>query len=312
MTVPGWVYKRHAYGDISREELYELEKFAESISRTGALGAQAAVADKSNNLHKVMKNVPQEDRDDVLRALRQMKKQASALQDAKKGGTSRDVNIKGKSYKETRVNVDMNNPAHVAILKHLASKGNKGAASQLSAMKKQAAHCASSAKPSNAKKRLKAMSKKAALSGGQLATLMGGAALAPVASHLAMRGIDRMMQKSPAQVQQDLKKILQVHPDIGRPEDPRVQMAYASLMKLNPSYAEDPLIAGPLLKQIVDSRMNVADPNSGSYVDPHMAKTLSEARKAVNTGGPGYSLGSEMGRSLSGGIQQAGKMGIDF
>ena len=250
MTVPGWVYKRHAYGDISKEDLYELEKFAMSISRTGALGAQAAVADKSNNLHKVMKNVPKEDRDDVLRALRHMKKQA--------------------------------------------------------------AHCTSSAKPSNAKKRLKAMSKKAALSGGQLATLMGGAALAPVASHLAMRGIDRMMQKSPAQVQQDLKKILQVHPDIGRPEDPRVQMAYASLMKLNPSYAEDPLIAGPLLKQIVDSRMNVADPNSGSYVDPHMAKTLSEARKAVNTGGPNYSLGSEMGRSLSGGIQQAGKMGIDF
>lgn len=139
----------------------------------------------------------------------------------------------------------------------------------------------------------------------QAAMLMGGAALAPVVSHMAMRGVNSLMAKSPARQQQDLKRILEVHPDIGRPEDPRVQMAYASLTKLNPSYAEDPLIAGPLLKQIVESRMNPADPSSASYVDPGIAKNLSEARKSIADGNPRNTLGDQMGQSMFGATNKA-------
>ena len=245
INVPGWVYKRYAYGDISETELHELEKMAESLSNVGIAGAKKVVADKSNNLQKVMKEVPAEDRDDVLRALRQMKKQAAG--------------------------------------------------------------CASHSKPSSTKKRLKKSIKKQA-DFGTAAAIMGGAALAPIAGHLAMRGINAMSRKSPQQMQQDLRRILQIHPDIGRPTDRRVQMAYATLVRLNPEYAEDPLIAGPLLKQIVDSRMDPANPMSASYMDPGMAKQLSEARKShvegMSTHGRG-TLAGDMRSSIMGGVQNA-------
>ena len=252
MSVPAWVYKRMAFGDISEQEVHELEKFAQSISPTGKAGARAVVQDPSNNLDDVLKNVDAKDRDDVLRALRQMKKQASG--------------------------------------------------------------CASGHKKSSVKKRLKSMQKKAGnpYTPGQIGLLMGGAAMGPVLGHLAMRGIDRMTAKSPASAQRDLQRILEVHPDIGKPNDPRVQMAYASLLKLNPTYAEDPLIAGPLLKQIVESRMDPTNPMSAPYVDPNMAKNLSEARKSVREGDPRATLGDRFGSSISGAIGNIGSSGVDF
>lgn len=239
-TVPGWVYKRYAYGDISAEEVHDLEKLAESLSATGKAGARAVVVDPSNNLQKVMKEVPAEDRDDVLRALRQMKKEAS---DCAKG---------------------------------------------------------------TARKRIKKMKKQADF--GTAAAIMGGAALAPVMGHMAMRGVNALSRKSQAEIQQDLRRILQIHPDIGRPTDRRVQMAYASLVRLNPEYAVDPLIAGPLLKQIVESRMDPTNPGSASMVDPAMAKHLSDARKShLEASSRAGGLGDDMRMSMMGGTQAASK-----
>jgi len=140
---------------------------------------------------------------------------------------------------------------------------------------------------------------------GQMGILMGGAALAPVVGQLASAGINRLMQKSQAQIQQDLKRVLEVHPEIGRPEDPRVQMAYNSLVKLNPTYAEDPLIAGPLLKQIVESRMDPTNPMSNPIVDPGIAKNLSEARKTIRDGAARDTFGGAVGQSLAQGVQMA-------
>ena len=253
-------------GDISSEEVEQLEKLASTLSKkansnvkgrlykaaqavspTAVAGAKAAVEDPSDNLHKVMKAVPKEDRSGVLRVLRQMKES-----------------------------------------------------------KKEASGCASHSKPK--KKAAKGLAKKAAqpLSTFQQAgMLMGGAMLAPIISQLASKGIDALSKKSPSQVRQDLQRILEVHPEIGRPEDPRVQMAYNSLVKLNPEYAEDPLIAGPLLKQIVDSRMDPTNPMSNPIVDPGIAKGLSEARKAVREGKPRNTFGDAMGTSLGQGVQMA-------
>lgn len=239
MSVPAWVYKRMANGDISSREVEELEKFASSISSMGINGAIEVIRDKRNNLDEVMKSVDPKDRDDVLMALRQMKKQANH----------------GCSPKES------------------------------------------------VKSRLKNINKTASF--GQNVAMLTGAAVAPVVGHLAMRGIDAMGAKSQAQIQQDLQRILEVHPQIGRPQDPRVQMAYASLVRLNPKYAEDPLIAGPLLKQILDSRMDPTNPNSAPYLDPGIAKQLTEANKYVNESGGGYSLGSAMRTSLTNAIPNA-------
>lgn len=286
MNVPAWVYKRHAAGDISAEELENLEKFASSISETGRAGAAATVADPRNNLHQVMKSVPPEDRDDVLRALRQMKKQASVF-------TPEEYKQTMDWYRQ-KLKSNPNNKAMRADYESLRK--------HKSSLIKSASNCGTG--HSNTKKRLKKMTK-TAFDPATAGMIIGGSALAPVVGHLAMRGINALNRKSPQQMQQDLRRILQVHPDIGRPEDPRVQMAYASLVKLNPEYASDPLIAGPLLKQIVDSRMNPADPRSASYVDPGVAKGLSEARKAYREGLPRGTFSEDFGRSLSSGVRGA-------
>ena len=87
-------------------------------------------------------------------------------------------------------------------------------------------------------------------------------------------------------------------------------MAYQSLTKLNPQYAEDPLIAGPLLKQIVESRMDPTNPQSASYVDPGIAKGLTDARKAIREGNPRQTFGDAVGASMGQGVQAATLGGI--
>ena len=253
-----------------------------SVSPMGRAGADAAVADKSNNLHKVMKNVPSKDRDDVLRALRQMKKQAAAP----KKETKKDK-IKSMQKLEKRRGLYAGAAGVTG-----AALGSLGSSMLSSKAKRSIPITAGSALAGalagnkynlNKQKKLERdLQKKASFSMGQAGALMGAAALAPMAGAAMGSAIGAFSRKSPAQVQQDLQRILEVHPDIGRPEDPRVQMAYQSLVKLNPSYAEDPLIAGPLLKQIVESRMDPMNPGSSSYVDAGIAKNLSEAAKTVS------------------------------
>ena len=536
MSVPGWVYKRMAMGEISADEVDQLEKLATSlksasISRKGLAGAHAAVADKSNNLHKVMKNVPQEDRDDVLRALRQMKKQAahcasSPKHSAKKKrkfmkkqaeqkqekaegmsnkqkamlgagaatlgalglyGGNRYLNKTLSGFKPDISSADMPRMADVNIgdfvvddlrrteeleraarnqrlhdffseknasarlkkftqglrdrivgldkgtdtffrdnvapafsdeslrdaaaagligagtlgtlggAKALATAYGKSKDEDIQAMlagkeltkeqrkKRRRKRAASVAAKGTAaavgggiagmglkslksiipdivgestkriqqnyskalqdtddfrgrlaltnliseegslldkvlspllrgKRKSKGATKTASAQRigtlGQAGLLVGGAALAPVISGLVGKGIDKMMERSPAQRQRDLQRILEIHPDIGRPEDPRVQLAYQSLVRLNPTYAEDPLIAGPLLKQIVESRMDPTNPMSAPYVDPGMAKNLSEARKAIREGNPRNTMGDNVGASVFGGLQAATMGGL--
>ena len=326
--VPGWAYKKYAYGEITYDELQDLEKLAESLSAEGVAGARQVVRDPSNNLQKVMKDVDPKDRDDVLRALRQMKKEAA---DCATGKASPKKRLK-KMIKEAEASDEFLRQYYGSddeVRRRAAFSANRalgkavpyGLGGAVIGGASGGPHAAvagglagalvggvSELNDSEAyEKELyrRGLHKQADImtAGG----IMAGAALAPVAGHLAMRGINAMSRKSQAEIQQDLKRILQVHPDIGRANDPRVQMAYATLVRLNPEYAEDPLIAGPLLKQIVDGRMDPTNPSSASYIDPNMAKALTEARKSHVEGmryAPG--LGGDMKSSIMSGTQAAG------
>lgn len=378
-------------GRLARKK-EEQEKTA-SASLIGRAGARAAVADKSNNLHKVLKSVPQEDRDDVLRALRSMRKEANYLNKAKgalgdyfsllSGRKLKDVtesmketidsdtaaladdleqvertqklhqryannidrlrnrldNLDSENLSQNDIEVMQDYVNDQLTMFEKATRGNQymmgkandrvvNTKNRLARAKEDIDRVRSAQTKARVGtgiagglglgglymglKNRQEQEKEAAqpLSIGQAGMLMGGAALAPVVGQLAGRGIDKLLEKSPAQRQQDLKRILEVHPDLGRPEDPRVQMAYASLTKLNPEYAEDPLIAGPLLKQIVESRMDPTNPMSASYVDPGIAKGLSEARKSIREGNPRNTFGDSFGSSLSSGVQAATLGGI--
>ena len=424
MMVPDWVYKRVATGEVSLRELEDLEKFASNISATGKAGARAVVKDPSNNLDDVLANVAPKDRDDVLRALRQMKKEAQGtlfrnlehlgmgvggaglgaiggamsddenrLRNAMLGagvglgaghvgynvidpslfqGRARLMNkafsgqpiskeeakalamresmlkapvyaaagaggyLAGKgmsgskeaSYTKSRLTT-MAKEANLAQAKELMDAHGLAAeealrevyprwteekiaagVEQLKYMDKDASGCAGG--HSKTKKRLKKMTKKAN-NYIPAAAIMGGAMMAPIVSNLSSRAINALTQKSDAQIQQDLKRILQIHPDLGRANDPRVQMAYSTLVRLNPEYAEDPLIAGPLLKQIIESRMDPMNPNSASYLDAGVAKNLSDARSMhlrgenMASGGFGDAFGESVGQGTRDAITMLGK-----
>lgn len=355
MSVPGWVYKKMAMGDISPEEVEQLEKLADTlkhagVSAIGQAGANAAVADKSNNLQTVMKNVPAEDRDDVLRALRQMKKTAGLYTGGAFGtpymyggrittqvsrGDATDQQLRNRNIElDAKKNMAAGTGALAGgalgagvghhfggargaaigagigavaggAMKYLGNRFSKQQNTNTLNARAAAQQSMQPKVASATKSRLEKIAMGQLGTLGQMGVLMSGAALAPVVGQLASAGIKRLMQKSQAQIQQDLKRVLEVHPEIGRPEDPRVQMAYNSLVKLNPTYAEDPLIAGPLLKQIVESRMDPTNPMSNPIVDPGIAKNLSEARKSIREGDPRDTFGGAMGQSLAQGIQMA-------
>lgn len=354
--------------DMSDDELLEatdyakyqilpnMHKLAQAVSPIGRAGANAAVANKSNNLQTVMKNVPTEDRDDVLRALRQMKKTAQFSEkeamyigsspymygghfttqvsrgdatdqqlrnrnielDAKKnmaagtgalagGALGAGIGHRFGGARGAAIGTGIGAVAGGAM-KYLGNRFSKQQNTNTLNARAAAAAAQQPMQPkvaSATKHRLEKIAMGQLGTLGQMGILMGGAALAPVVGQLASAGINRLMQKSQAQIQQDLKRVLEVHPEIGRPEDPRVQMAYNSLVKLNPTYAEDPLIAGPLLKQIVESRMDPTNPMSNPIVDPGIAKNLSEARKSIRDGDPRDTFGGAMGQSLSQGVQMA-------
>ena len=129
------------------------------------------------------------------------------------------------------------------------------------------------------------------------------ATAAPLIGYGAMKGIDAL--GNIGQARRDRKalgNILSVHPDIGDPSDPRVNMAFNTLKTMNPEFAADPLLAGPLMKQIVESRMDPMNPSSGSYVDPGQAAKLMELRNNTKKVKSSPSLSGMVGQSMTQGI----------
>ena len=128
----------------------------------------------------------------------------------------------------------------------------------------------------------------------------GVATAAPIIGYGAMKGIDALGNIGAARREKrNLDKILAVHPDIGDASNPRVAMAYSTLKKMNPEFAGDPLLAGPLMKQIVESRMDPMNPSSGSYVDPGQAAKLMELRNNSNKVKGSPSLSNMVGQSIT-------------
>lgn len=128
----------------------------------------------------------------------------------------------------------------------------------------------------------------------------GVATAAPIIGYGAMKGIDALGNIGKARREKrNLDKILSVHPDIGEATDPRVAMAYSTLKRMNPEFADDPLLAGPLMKQIVESRMDPMNPSSGSYVDPGQAAKLMDLRNNTNRIKGSPSLSNMVGQSIT-------------
>lgn len=72
----------------------------------------------------------------------------------------------------------------------------------------------------------------------------------------------------------DLKRILEVHPQLGSTEDPNLRMAFKTLRSVNPEYSKDPLIAGTILDMVMRGRIDPDDPSSAPRFDPALLQSI--------------------------------------
>ena len=114
-----------------------------------------------------------------------------------------------------------------------------------------------------------------ALTAGAAALMVGTALASPVLAAAGAKGAEKMMDKIDNMTfDRDLKKVLDVNKDIGKPNDRQIRLAYQSIRTTNPKFSKDPLIAGTLLRQIMQNKVNPYDPKSPARVDLNIATQL--------------------------------------
>jgi hypothetical protein len=116
-----------------------------------------------------------------------------------------------------------------------------------------------------------------ALGQGAVGLLAGGVGVAAMKAYQALRK------------RRDFKEMLAVNPDLAEHQaaDPNTFNAhYNSLRTMNPGYAQDPIIAGTLMR-----RMSMHGPTAGSV----LMESMESASKALPRGGQGpFSLTSKI------------------
>jgi len=78
----------------------------------------------------------------------------------------------------------------------------------------------------------------------------------------------------------DLRRVVQVNPQLGSPDDPNLRMAFKTLRSMNPEYSKDPLIAGTILDMVMTNRMDPDDPSSAPRFDPALLSSIQNRMKA--------------------------------
>jgi hypothetical protein len=78
----------------------------------------------------------------------------------------------------------------------------------------------------------------------------------------------------------DLRRVVEVNPQLGSPNDPNLRMAFKTLRSTNPEYSKDPLIAGTILDMVMTNRVNPDDPTSAPRYDPALLQSIQQKSKA--------------------------------
>jgi hypothetical protein len=77
----------------------------------------------------------------------------------------------------------------------------------------------------------------------------------------------------------DLRRVVEVNPQLGSPNDPNLRMAFKTLRSTNPEYSKDPLIAGTILDMVMTNRVNPDDPTSAPRYDPALLQSIQQKSK---------------------------------
>jgi hypothetical protein len=108
-----------------------------------------------------------------------------------------------------------------------------------------------------------------AFTGATALTLMTGAA---VGASRAFEALEDRLTKT-----RDYKAMLQASPALSKYDAGQVQMVFNSLRAQAPSMSKDPLIASSFIRKTLEY-----SPESGPFVDPQTAKTLTDVQGNIN------------------------------
>jgi len=131
-------------------------------------------------------------------------------------------------------------------------------------------------------KTAESLSKKAAISSGNLAALGGLALAAPTLAYagaLVPETIESGINS--LSFNRDLHRVTQVNPQLGDPRDPNLRMAFKTLRSVNPEYSKDPLIAGTILDMVMTNRIDPDDPTSAPRFDPALLQSIQNRQKGA-------------------------------
>lgn len=127
----------------------------------------------------------------------------------------------------------------------------------------------------NLEKTAEALNKSAALTAGNVAALGGLAVAAPTLAYAGSQVPEAIESTMGALTfNRDLRRVVQVNPQLGSPEDPNLRMAFKTLRSVNPEYSKDPLIAGTILDMVMTNRMDPDDPSSAPRFDPALLQSI--------------------------------------
>jgi hypothetical protein len=113
------------------------------------------------------------------------------------------------------------------------------------------------------------------LSARGVATL-GGLALAAPALTYAGAAVPKAIDSTMGALtfNRDLRRVVEVNPQLGDASDPNLRMAFKTLRSVNPDYSKDPLIAGTILDMVMTNRMDPDDPSSAPRFDPALLQSI--------------------------------------
>jgi hypothetical protein len=120
-----------------------------------------------------------------------------------------------------------------------------------------------------------------ALTPQNIAALGGLALAAPTLAYLGAKVPEAIEGTFGAMTfNRDLRRVVEVNPQLGSPDDPNLRMAFKTLRSTNPEYSKDPLIAGTILDMVMTNRVNPDDPTSAPRYDPALLQSIQQKTKA--------------------------------
>lgn len=112
------------------------------------------------------------------------------------------------------------------------------------------------------------------------AAAMAGTIGAGALAHGMLRGGKALVED--LSLGRDLDAVLRAYPDLKDYPRHQLEMLYASLRRINPKYAKDPVIAGSYLTRMMEARSSFDNPRAMPAIDLDVFKNIAQAGQFIS------------------------------